>query len=189
MPEGGLTVTRVTRSRRAGIAKIAGAAQCVRTWDANLSPDINVRRQSTLAVTSALCNFNRSNAMARRVVHSNSAPTPVGPYSQAVVLDGWIWTSGQVALDPTTGKVVGHDAAAQADRTLQNIKAIPEAGGSSLAQVVRAAVHLTNMDDFAAVDAVYPEYFPSAYPARVCVEVSRVPLDAWVEMDVTARVP
>ena len=82
-----------------------------------------------------------------------------------------------------------NDRQAQADRTLQNIKAIPEAGGSSLAQVVRAAVHLTNMDDFAAVDAVYPEYFPSAYPARVCVEVSRVPLDAWVEMDVTARVP
>lgn len=126
--------------------------------------------------------------MVRRVIKSGAAPTPVGPYSQAVVLDGWIWTTGQVALDPATGKIVGQDAAAQADRALQNIKAILEEGGSSLAQVVRAGLYLTNMDDFAAVNAVYSKYFPSAYPARVCVEVSRLPLGALVEIDVTARV-
>ena len=84
--------------------------------------------------------------------------------------------------------MVGRDAAAQADRTLQNIKAILEAGGSGLEHVVRATVYLTNMDDFAAVNAVYARYFPSAFPARVCVEVSRLPLGALVEIDVTAGV-
>lgn len=126
--------------------------------------------------------------MRRTIVETPKAPTPVGPYSQGVILDGWLWTSGQVALDPSTGKVVGQDAAAQADRTLQNIKAILEAGGSGLEHVVRATVYLTNMDDFAAVNAVYARYFPSAFPARVCVEVSRLPLGALVEIDVTARI-
>lgn len=126
--------------------------------------------------------------MSQRIVETQAAPTPVGPYSQGVILDGWIWTSGQVALDPSTGKVVGKDAAAQADRTLQNIKAILEAAGSGLKHVVRATVYLTNMDDFAAVNAVYAKYFPSAFPARVCVEVSRLPLGALVEIDVTAKI-
>ena len=126
--------------------------------------------------------------MRRTIVETPGAPAPVGPYSQGVILDGWLWTSGQVALDPATGKVVGQDAAAQADRTLQNIRAILEAGGSGLEHVVRATVYLTNMDDFAAVNAVYARYFPSAFPARVCVEVSRLPLGALVEIDVTARI-
>jgi 2-iminobutanoate/2-iminopropanoate deaminase len=126
--------------------------------------------------------------VSRRIVEAQGAPTPVGPYSQGVVLNGWIWTSGQVALDPSTGKIVGQDAAAQADRALQNVKAILEAGGSSLEQVVRATVYLTNMDDFARVNAVYAKYFPTAFPARVCVEVSRLPLGALVEIDVTAKV-
>ena len=126
--------------------------------------------------------------MSRRIVQSPAAPAPVGPYSQGVILDGWIWTSGQVALDPSTGKVVGDDAAAQADRTLQNLRAILEAGGSGLEHVVRATVYLTNMDDFASVNAVYAKYFPAPCPARVCVEVSRLPLGALVEIDVTAKV-
>ena len=126
--------------------------------------------------------------MHRTIVETQGAPTPVGPYSQGVILDGWLWTSGQVALDPATGQVVGRDAAAQADRTLQNIKAILEAGGSGLEHVVRATVYLTNMEDFAAVNAVYARYFPSAFPARVCVEVSRLPLGALVEIDVMARI-
>jgi 2-iminobutanoate/2-iminopropanoate deaminase len=124
----------------------------------------------------------------QRIVQTQGAPTPVGPYSQGVILDGWIWTSGQVALDPSTGKVVGQDAATQADRTLQNIKAILEAGGSGLERVVRATVYLTNMDDFAPVNAVYARYFPTAFPARVCVEVSRLPLGALVEIDVIAKI-
>ena len=126
--------------------------------------------------------------MSRTIIETQRAPTPVGPYSQGVILDGWLWTSGQVALDPSTGKVVGENAAAQADRTLKNVQAILEAGGSSLQQVVRATVYLTNMDDFASVNAVYAKYFPSAFPARVCVEVSRLPLGALVEIDVTAKI-
>jgi len=126
--------------------------------------------------------------MSKRIVKTDGAPTPVGPYSQGVVLDGWIWTSGQVALDPSTGKIVGPDAATQAERALQSIEAILQAGGSSLEHVVHATVYLTNMDDFAAVNAVYTRYFQSAFPARACVEVSRLPLGALVEIDVTARV-
>jgi 2-iminobutanoate/2-iminopropanoate deaminase len=126
--------------------------------------------------------------MDKVIVETGRAPSPVGPYSQGVALDGWIWTSGQVALDPATGKLEGSDAAAQSDRTLRNIAAILEAGGSSLEQVVKVTVYLTDMDDFAAVNAVYERYFPSAFPARVCVEVSRLPLGALVEIDAMARV-
>ena len=78
--------------------------------------------------------------MSRKIVETHRAPAPVGPYSQGVILDGWIWTSGQVALDPSTGQIVGRDAATQADRALQNIKAILEAGGSGLEHVIRATV-------------------------------------------------
>ena len=102
-------------------------------------------------------------------------------------LDGWIWTSGQVALDPETGKMVGSTAAQQADRALRNVKAILEAAGSGLDRVVRATVYLTSMDDFKAVNEVYARYFTGDPPARACVEVSRLPLDALVEIDAIAR--
>lgn len=125
--------------------------------------------------------------MSKSIVETGAAPKPVGPYSQGVALDGWVWTSGQVALDPETGKLAGSDAAAQADRTLRNIAAILQAAGSSLERVVKVTVYLTSMDDFASVNAVYARYFPNAYPARVCVEVSRLPLGALVEIDAVAR--
>lgn len=126
--------------------------------------------------------------MSKRIIETDEAPTPVGPYSQAVVLDGWVFTSGQVALDPKTGKLVGADAAAQADRALRNVEAILEAAGSGLHRVVRATVYLANMDDFAAVNKVYARFFGEAFPARVSVEVSRLPLGALVEIDAIARV-
>ena len=111
--------------------------------------------------------------MSKRIITTSQAPAAMGPYSQGVVLDGWIWTCGQVALDPATGAMVGSDAATQADRALRNIEAILQAGGSSLDQVVRATLYLTNMDAFDAVNKVYARYFPKAFPARSCVEVSR----------------
>jgi 2-iminobutanoate/2-iminopropanoate deaminase len=126
--------------------------------------------------------------MSKRIIMTSQAPAAVGPYSQGVVLDGWIWTCGQVALDPATGAMVGSDAATQADRALRNIQAILEAAGTSLDRVVRATVYLTNMDDFAAVNEVYARYFPKAFPARACVEVSRLPLGALVEIDAIAKV-
>ncbi len=125
--------------------------------------------------------------ISKRIITTTQAPAAVGPYSQGVVLDGWVWTCGQVALDPATGEMVGSDAATQADRALRNIDAILQAAGSSLDWVVRATVYRTNMDDFGAVNEVYAGYFPKAFPARACVEVSRLPLGALVEIDVIAR--
>ena len=126
--------------------------------------------------------------MDKAIVKCDEAPSPVGPYSQGVILDGWIWTSGQVALDPRSGAIEGSNAAEQADRALRNIEAILKAAGAGLGQVVRVTVYLTDMNDFTAVNQVYSRYFPSAHPARSCVEVSRLPLGALVEIDATAKV-
>ena len=126
--------------------------------------------------------------MTKTIVETNEAPKAVGPYSQGVILDGWVWTCGQVALDPTTGEMVGSDAAAQTDRALRNIEAIVRSAGSSLDRVVRSTVYLADMDDFAAVNAVYARYFSEPFPARACVEVARLPLGALVEIDVIAKV-
>lgn len=125
--------------------------------------------------------------MSKTIVSTDGAPGAVGPYSQGVVQDGWLFTAGQVALDPNTGELVGTDAATQADRALKNIVAILEAAGSNLDRVVRATVYLKSMDDFAAVNAVYARHFGDPYPARVCVEVAGLPLGALVEIDVIAR--
>jgi 2-iminobutanoate/2-iminopropanoate deaminase len=126
--------------------------------------------------------------MGKTIIRTGEAPSAKGPYSQGVAMDGWLWTSGQVALDPATGNMVGADAAAQADQALANIKAILHAAGTGLDFVVRATVYLTDMDDFAAVNAVYARYFPADYPARACVQVSRLPLGALVEIDAVARI-
>ena len=126
--------------------------------------------------------------MEKTIVSTDKAPAAVGPYSQGVVLDGWLWVSGQVALDPATGELVGSDAAGQARRALQNLGAILEAAGAGLDRVVRATVYLANMDDFKAVNEVYADFFGENRPARVTVEVSRLPLGALVEVDAIARV-
>lgn len=126
--------------------------------------------------------------VSKKIIKTHHAPAAVGPYSQAVVLDGWIWTCGQVALNPETGALVGSDAATQADRAIRNIQAILRAADSGLERVVRTTVYLTNMDDFSAVNEVYARYFPTAFPARACVEVSRLPLGALVEIDAIATV-
>ena len=126
--------------------------------------------------------------MSKKIVATDRAPAAVGPYSQGVVVDGWLWTCGQVALDPATGQLVGSDAATQARQTLDNIVAILKEAGTSLDQVVRATVYLTDMDDFSAVNEVYAGFFKTDFPARACVEVSRLPVGALVEIDVIARV-
>jgi 2-iminobutanoate/2-iminopropanoate deaminase len=126
--------------------------------------------------------------MSRTVVSTDDAPAAVGPYSQGIVLDGWVWTAGQVALDPATKKLVGSDAAAQAERALRNVEAILQAAGSGLDRAVKVTVYLKNMDDFAAVNEVYAGFFGKTPPARACVEVARLPLGALVEIDAVARV-
>jgi 2-iminobutanoate/2-iminopropanoate deaminase len=127
-------------------------------------------------------------SMNKTIIKTGQAPAAVGPYSQAVVVDGWVWISGQVALDPESAEMVGSDAATQADQSLRNLKAILQASESGLNQVVRATVYLTNMNDFAAVNEVYARYFSENFPARVCIEVSRLPLGALVEIDAIAKV-
>src|SRR5262245_35795975 len=93
--------------------------------------------------------------MNKQIVRVAHAPTPIGPYSQGVIMDGWLCTSGQVALDPKTGLLVGGNAADQAEQALRNVETILRAAGSSLDQVLKVTLYLTNMDDFSAVNAVY----------------------------------
>jgi 2-iminobutanoate/2-iminopropanoate deaminase len=122
----------------------------------------------------------------REVISTSEAPRSIGPFSQAVRAGGFVFVSGQVALDPATMKVIDGDIAVQTEQTLKNITAILAAAGLSLANVVRSGVYLRNMNDFAAMNAVYARHFPSEPPARTTIEVSRLPLDVLVEIDVVA---
>jgi len=122
----------------------------------------------------------------REIVSTDNAPRSIGPFSQAVKANGFVFVSGQVALDPSTQKVIDGDVSAQTERTLLNVKAILEAAGSGLEKVVRSGVYLRNMGDFAAMNAVYGRFFVADHPARTTIEVSRLPLDVLVEVDVVA---
>ena len=122
----------------------------------------------------------------REVVSTKDAPQAIGPYSQAIKANGFVFVSGQIAIDPATQQVVEGDVAAQTDRVLRNLSAILEAAGSGIGKVVRSTVYLKNMNDFAAMNAVYAKYFSSAPPSRSTVEVARLPRDVLVEIDVIA---
>jgi 2-iminobutanoate/2-iminopropanoate deaminase len=122
----------------------------------------------------------------REVISTKDAPQALGPYSQAIKANGFIFISGQLAIDPSTQQVVSGDIAAQTDRVLRNVSTILEAAGSSLDKVVRSGVFLKSMDDFAAMNEVYGRYFISIRPARTTVEVARLPKDVLVEIDVIA---
>jgi 2-iminobutanoate/2-iminopropanoate deaminase len=124
----------------------------------------------------------------RDVVSTKDAPQAIGPYSQAIKANGFVFTSGQIAIDPATQQVVAGDVAAQTDRVLRNVSEILEAAGSGLGKVVRSTVFLKDMNDFAAMNQVYEKYFSSAAPARSTVEVARLPKDVLVEIDVIALV-
>lgn len=124
----------------------------------------------------------------REIISSEAAPRSIGPFSQAVRANGFVFVSGQVALDPSTQKVIEGDVSAQTERTLANVAAILHAAGSGLEKVVRAGVYLRDMKDFPAMNAVYARYFPTEPPARTTIEVSRLPLDVLVEVDVVALV-
>jgi 2-iminobutanoate/2-iminopropanoate deaminase len=122
----------------------------------------------------------------REIVATEHGPKAIGPYSQAVKANGFVFTAGQVALDPTTGSMVGTEIKAQTQRVMENLKGIVEAAGSSLHKVVKTTVFLKDMNDFAAMNEIYASYFPSAPPARSTVEVARLPKDARVEIEVVA---
>jgi 2-iminobutanoate/2-iminopropanoate deaminase len=124
----------------------------------------------------------------RDVIATKDAPQAIGPYSQAIRANGFVFVSGQVAIDPSTQQVIGGDVAAQTDRVLKNLSAILTTAGSGLEKVVRCTVFLKNMGDFAAMNEVYRRYFSTAPPARSTVEVARLPKDVSVEIDVIALV-
>ena len=119
----------------------------------------------------------------RQAVSTPSAPQAIGPYSQAVKANGFIFTAGQVPFDPATGQLVEGDVARQTARVLDNLKAIVEAAGASLDRAVKATVYLKDMNDFAAMNEVYARYFPQNPPARSTVEAARLPRDVRVEID------
>ena len=122
----------------------------------------------------------------REVISTKDAPQAIGPYSQAIKANGFVFVSGQVAIDPADQQVIPGDVAAQTERVLRNLSVILEAAGSGLGKVVRATVFLKNMGEFAAMNQVYAKYFSSTPPARSTVEVSRLPKDVLVEIDVIA---
>jgi reactive intermediate/imine deaminase len=121
--------------------------------------------------------------MSRTPIHTDLAPAAIGPYSQAVRMGDTVFLSGQIPLDPATGEIVPGDVAAQARRSFDNLKAVCEAAGGSLAQVARLGLYLTDLGDFAAVNAVMAEYFQAPYPARSTIEVSGLPKGAAFEVD------
>jgi 2-iminobutanoate/2-iminopropanoate deaminase len=122
----------------------------------------------------------------REVISTKNAPQAIGPYSQAIKANGFVFVSGQIAIDPSTQQVITGDVAAQTERVLSNLSAILDGAGSSLSKVVRSTVFLKNMDDFAAMNVVYGKFFSAAPPARSTVEVSRLPRNLLVEIDLIA---
>ena len=124
----------------------------------------------------------------KKIVSTGGAPKAIGPYSQAVIANGFAFLSGQIPLDPGTGQLVAGDIAIQTERVLENLKAVLEASGSSLAQVVKTTVFLKDMGEFARMNEVYARYFPSDPPARATVEAARLPRDVSVEIECVALV-
>jgi len=125
--------------------------------------------------------------MKRTVLTTATAPGAIGPYSQAIIANGMVFTAGQTGIDPTTKTFVGDTIEEQTAQTLENVKAILEAAGSDMSNVVKTTVYLKNMDDFAAMNAVYGRYFAfQSPPARTTVQVAKLPLDALVEIEAIA---
>ncbi len=123
-----------------------------------------------------------------RAVHTDGAPAALGPYSQAIVAGGFVYTAGQIPLDPDSGEMVEGGVEVQAERVLENLGAILTAAGSSFSKVVKTTVFLSDMDDYAAVNEVYARYFREPYPARSAVEVARLPRGVRLEIEAVARI-
>jgi len=129
---------------------------------------------------------NREHLMSKNAIQTDKAPAAVGPYSQAIVANGMVFTAGQVPLDPSTGKLVEGDIRAQTTQVLKNVQAVLEAAGSSLDKVVKTTVFLKDLNDFAAMNETYAQFFTNQPPARSTVQVARLPLDALVEIETIA---
>jgi 2-iminobutanoate/2-iminopropanoate deaminase len=121
-------------------------------------------------------------------VSTENAPKVVGPYSQAIIVKGLVFTSGQIPIDPYTGALAEGNIEVQTSQVLENLKVVLEAAGSSLDRVIKTTVFIKDMNDFSKVNEVYSKYFSQPYPARSCVEVARLPKDAGIEIEVVAEI-
>lgn len=126
--------------------------------------------------------------MTIKTINTDRAPAAIGPYSQAVVAGGLLFVSGQIPLDPQTGEVVAGGVPAQAKQVLENMKAVVEAAGCGMEKVVKVTIYITDMNQFAVVNEIYGTYFSAPFPARACVEVSKLPKGVEVEMDAVVQV-
>ena len=122
----------------------------------------------------------------REIIETRHAPAPIGPYSQAVRANGFVFISGQIPIDPVSGQLVEGGVAAQSHQVMKNLSAILKAAGIGLGNVVKTTVFLTNLDDFSVFNRVYGEYFAEAKPARATVQVARLPREALVEVEAIA---
>lgn len=122
------------------------------------------------------------------VITTDRAPLPVGPYSQAIKANGFLFLSGQIPLDPATGKLVEGDISVQTDRVMANIQAVLEAGGASWSDVVKTTIFLVDMADFSLVNQIYAQFFPDRAPARSCFQVAALPLGARIEIECVALI-
>jgi len=122
----------------------------------------------------------------KEVISTKDAPQAIGPYSQAIKANGFVFVSGQVAIDPATGNVVEGDVRVQTERVMQNLRAILAAAGSSMERAVKTTVFLQNMSDFSAMNEVHAKFFTGQQPARATVEVAQLPRNVLVEIDVIA---
>ena len=123
----------------------------------------------------------------KKVITTDRAPKPVGPYSQAVVSNGFVFVAGQISIDPATNKVVEDDVASQTRRTMENLGAILKAAGSSFEKVVKTTIYVGNMSDFKTVNEVYAGFFPENPPARATIQAGALPLGLAVEIDCIAE--
>jgi 2-iminobutanoate/2-iminopropanoate deaminase len=126
--------------------------------------------------------------MQKKIISTDKAPGAIGPYNQAIKSGSLLFTSGQISLDPQTGEVVGQDIQTQARQVMENLKALLQAGGADLSQVIKTTCFLNDMGDFAQFNLVYQEYFGEDAPARSCVAVDRLPKDVLVEVEAIAAV-
>lgn len=124
----------------------------------------------------------------KTIVSTDKAPAAIGPYSQAVKVGKLLFTSGMIPIDPATNTLVEGGIEVQAERALENVKALLEASGTSLDKVVKTVVFIKNMDDFAKVNEIYAKYFTKDFPARSCVEVARLPKDVLIEVEAIAEI-
>jgi 2-iminobutanoate/2-iminopropanoate deaminase len=122
----------------------------------------------------------------KQVIQTNNAPQAIGPYSQAILAGDTLYVSGQIPVVPATGAIVSDQVEEQARQVMENVKAIVEAAGLTLDNVVKTSVFIKNMDDFGTINAVYSEFFKENCPARACVEVARLPKDVLLEMEAIA---